>query len=80
VRDKVKVVLDGICWCSADAYRPIVMAKSGERRALDGFFASFNAHILLRAGQVVIRNLPVVANVKIALSVQSKKLDKLDYE
>lgn len=26
------------------------------------------------------RNLPVVANVKIALSVQSKKLDKLDYE
>jgi len=46
----------------------------------DVFFATFNARSLMRAGQVVIRNLPVVANVKIALSVQSKKPDKLDYE
>lgn len=49
-------------------------------RAGTCFFATFNARSLMRAGQVVIRNLPVVANVKIALSVQSKKLDKLDYE
>lgn len=56
---------------------PLSRNKFGLQRTLDGFFAIL---ILIRAGLVVIRNLPVVANEKIALSVQSQKLDKLAYE
>lgn len=75
-RDEVKLVLTA----SAGAGRMHIGPLSRGRRVWDGFFANVNAHTLMCAGQVVIGNLPVVANVKIALSVQSKKPDKLAYE
>lgn len=43
-------------------------------------FSQSSMRIVLCAQDRWLRNLLVVANVKIALSVQSKKLDKLDYE